>query len=107
MKKLIAALSLLFVLSLTACGNSDAALRQENEALRQQTARCIRQHRHHWRREVAEKGAEGPLAALVADRLAALRLAELRADGLYPLPTIGRFALRATAETAPAEDSLF
>ena len=26
MKKLIAALSLLFVLSLTACGNSDAAL---------------------------------------------------------------------------------
>ena len=36
MKKLIAALSLLFVLSLTACGNSDAALRQENEALRQQ-----------------------------------------------------------------------
>lgn len=33
MKKLIAALSLLFVLSLTACGNSDAALRQENEAL--------------------------------------------------------------------------
>ena len=36
MKKLIAALCLLFVLSLTACGNSDAALRQENEALRQQ-----------------------------------------------------------------------
>ena len=36
MKKLIAALSLLFVLSLTACGNSDAALQQENEALRQQ-----------------------------------------------------------------------
>ena len=36
MKKLIAALSLLFVLSLTACGSSDAALRQENEALRQQ-----------------------------------------------------------------------
>ena len=36
MKKLIAALSLLFVLSLTACGNSDAALRQENAALRQQ-----------------------------------------------------------------------
>ena len=36
MKKLIAALSLLFVLSLTACGSSDAALQQENEALRQQ-----------------------------------------------------------------------
>ena len=36
MEKLIAALALLFVLSLTACGNSDAALRQENEALRQQ-----------------------------------------------------------------------
>ena len=33
---MIPALSLLFVLSLTACGNSDAALRQENEALRQQ-----------------------------------------------------------------------
>ena len=29
-------LALLLTLSLTACGNSDAALRQENEALRQQ-----------------------------------------------------------------------
>ena len=36
MKKLIAALSLLFVLSLTACGSSDTALQQENESLRQQ-----------------------------------------------------------------------
>ena len=36
MKKLIAALSLLFVLSLTACGNSDAALREDNEPLGQQ-----------------------------------------------------------------------
>lgn len=36
MKKLIAALSLLFVLSLTACGNSDACAPNENEALRQQ-----------------------------------------------------------------------
>ena len=33
MKKLIAALSLLSVLSLSACGSSDTALQQENESL--------------------------------------------------------------------------
>ena len=36
MKKLIAALALLSVLSLSACGSSDTALQQENESLRQQ-----------------------------------------------------------------------
>ena len=36
MKKLIAALALLSVLSLSACGSPDTALQQENESLRQQ-----------------------------------------------------------------------
>jgi uncharacterized protein (TIGR02678 family) len=77
-----------------------------HEALRQQTARFIRQHRHHWRREVAEKGAEGPLAELVAGRMVALRLVERRPDGLRPLPALGRFALRSTTDTAPADEEL-
>jgi uncharacterized protein (TIGR02678 family) len=83
----------------------DAAAFVTNEAIRQQTARFIRQHRHHWRREVAEKGAEGPLADLVIFRLAALRLVDRRPEGVRVLPASGRFALRVTEDTAPAPDN--
>lgn len=72
-------------------------------AMRQLTARFIRQHRHHWRREVTERGAEAPLTERVLTRLAGLGLIERDHESLRPRPAIGRFALRQSAELAPAE----
>lgn len=76
------------------------------ETVRQKTARLIRQHRHHWKKEAGLRGAEIPLTELVLSRLAGLSLIERQADTLRPLPALGRFALRPTAELAPAEDDL-
>lgn len=75
------------------------------EALRQQTAKYIRQHRHHWRREVAERGAETWLTELVLTRLAGLQLIERTADHVRAHPALGRFALRRSAELAPVEET--
>lgn len=72
--------------------------------LRTQTARFIRQHRHHWRREVAERGAELWLTEIVIERLAGLDLIVREADTIRPRAALGRFALRASAELAPAEE---
>jgi len=68
------------------------------EAVRQQTARLIRKHRHHWRKEVTQKGAEIWLTQLVLSRLAGLGLIEYQSAGVIPLPAVGRYALRATQE---------
>lgn len=76
------------------------------EALRQQTARFIRRHQHHWRKEVRERGAEAWLTAMVVDRLAGLGLLERESDTVRPRAALGRFALRATAEFAPAEEQI-
>ncbi len=75
------------------------------EALRQQTAKFIRQHRHHWRREVTERGAETWLSELVLTRLAGLKLLERTADQIRPQPALGRFALRPTTELAAVEET--
>lgn len=75
------------------------------ETVRQKVARFIRQHRHHWNKEAGERGAEGPLTALVLDRLAGLALIERTSDQVRPLPALGRFALRDTAELAPAPET--
>jgi len=75
------------------------------EAIRQQTARFIRQHRHHWRKEVSERGAEVPFAAEVLSRLIGLGLVERIGDGARPRPALGRFALRNGADLAPAEEN--
>ncbi len=64
------------------------------------TARFIRRHRHHWRKEVAEKGAEAWLASEIVDRLAGLGLVKRLADGIRPLPALGRFGYRETDESA-------
>jgi len=66
------------------------------EGLRQQTARLIRQHKTHWRREVSERGAEIWLTDLVVTRLEGLALLHRDGDGFRPQPVLGRFALRAT-----------
>lgn len=74
------------------------------ETVRQKTARFIRQHRHHWKKEAGLRGAEVPLTELVMDRLAGLALIERCDDTIRPLPALGRFALRAGADLAPADD---
>lgn len=74
------------------------------EAVRQQTARLIRKHRHHWRKEVTQKGAESWLTQLIVGRLAGLALIDRHGDGsIVPLPALGRYALRASNELAEAE----
>lgn len=75
------------------------------DTVRQKTARFIRQHRHHWKKEAGLRGAEIPLAELVIERLSGLALIERGADTIRPLPALGRFALRADAVLAPAEDT--
>ncbi len=75
------------------------------ETVRQKIARLIRQHRHHWNKEAGERGAELPLAELVLGRLAGLALVARTGDTLRALPALGRFALRPTAELAPAEET--
>lgn len=74
------------------------------ETVRQKTARLIRQHRHHWKKEAGLRGAEVSLTELVLERLAGLSLIHREADTIRPLPALGRFALRAGAELAPAEE---
>lgn len=74
-------------------------------ALRDHTAALIRQHRHHWRKGVDNPGADGELAALTVDRLAALRLVRrVEAGGIQPLPAVARYALM-PEPTAADEDA--
>lgn len=68
------------------------------EAARLQTAKLIKKHRHHWRKEVSEKGAEAWLTELVLGNLSGLGLIERRGGEVLPRPALGRFALRATPE---------
>ncbi len=75
------------------------------EALRQQTARLIRRHHHHWRKEVRERGAEVWLTEMVVERLAGLALLTRESDAVRPCPALGRFALRVTAELAPVAET--
>lgn len=79
------------------------------DAARLQTARFIRKHRHHWRREVAEKNAENWLTEKVLQRLAGLGLIDRRGHEIVPKPALGRYALRITPELAEASegDDLF
>lgn len=74
------------------------------EAVRLQTAKLIRRHRHHWRREVSEKGAETWLAELVLRNLSGLGLIERRGGEVLPRPALGRFALRLTSELEEAAE---
>jgi uncharacterized protein (TIGR02678 family) len=82
--------------------NSPSALITD-EAVRQQTAHLIRKHRHHWRKEVTQRGAESWLTQLILGRLAGLALIERLDGGFVPLPALGRYALRASNELAEAE----
>lgn len=83
-------------LATTSRGGSESSVTVE--AIRLQTAKLIRRHRHHWRREVSEKGAETWLTELVLGNLHGLGLIERRAGEVLPRPALARFALRATPE---------
>lgn len=74
------------------------------ETVRQKTARLIRQHRHHWKKEASLRGAEIPLTELVINRLAGLTLVKRLGDTVHPLSALGRFALRAGTDLAPIDD---
>ena len=50
-------------------------------------------HRTHWRKDVAEPGAELALTERTVTRLEALRLVRRTEDGVVPLPALGRYAL--------------
>lgn len=71
------------------------------EMIRQKTAELIRQHQHHWRREVRETGAEVWFSEDVIARLAGLSLVERDHVGIRPRPALGRFALRPDPALAP------
>lgn len=78
------------------------------EEVRRKTARLIRQHRHHWKKETTLRDAEIPLTELVLGRLSGLSLIDRHPEtgDLRPKPALGRFALRSTAELAPCEEDL-
>jgi len=75
------------------------------ETVRQKTARYIRQHKHHWKKEAGLRGAEIPLTELVLSRLAGLSLIARTGDTLRPLPALGRFALVPSVALAAAEET--
>src|SRR5690606_13269220 len=54
--------------------------------VRQTTARIVRKHRHHWKKEAGLPGAEVPLTELVLDRLHGLGLIERIHDAVRALP---------------------
>lgn len=64
----------------------------------------IEVHKKHWRKSAREPGGEVELLRHAVDCLVALRLAERTADGVRPLPALGRFALAAL--TLPEEAGL-
>lgn len=64
------------------------------DALVAKTRDMIARHSKHWRRDVIEPGQDRALTRRVIDRLCALGLVRRDGDLLYPLPAIGRYALR-------------
>jgi uncharacterized protein (TIGR02678 family) len=62
-------------------------------ALHRHVAGLIATHHRHWRKGVAEPGADAVLADDTVERLAALRLVRVVDDGVVPLPAIARYAL--------------
>jgi len=69
---------------------------QPLETLHQQMRRWIDQYSRYWKKAVRENGAEVALCNNAMQRLSALRLVEISADGVQALPAIGRHALGET-----------
>lgn len=69
---------------------------QPLETLHTQMRRWIDEYSRYWKKAVREKGAEVALCHNALQRLSALRLVEISADGVQALPAIGRHALGET-----------
>lgn len=76
-------------------------------ALYSHTAALIAEHRHHWRKDVGEPGANQSLAETTIERLEALRLVRRLPDGILPLPAIARYALAEEPADKAGELDLF
>jgi len=61
--------------------------------LYEHVAELISEHRAHWRKDVAEPGAEVALTEQTLVLYEALRLVQRTEDGVRPLPAIARFAV--------------
>lgn len=70
-----------------------------------ETARLIREHRRHWRKDVTDPGRDRLMTRDVIERLVALGLARpagtAEAPAVQPLPAIARFAVMEEKERAP------
>jgi hypothetical protein len=75
------------------------------DALVARTQDFIVEHQRHWRKDVREPGQDRILTRTVIERLCALGLARRAGELLFPLPAIGRYALREEKETFSVEDS--
>ncbi len=64
-----------------------------HEAVFAETRTLITRHARHWRKDVAEEGAEKRLVPDVLKRLEALGLIRIEAGRIFPLAAIGRYAL--------------
>lgn len=64
------------------------------DALLARTQDFIAEHHKHWRKDVREPGQDRALTRMVVERLCALGLARRERELLFPLPAIGRYALR-------------
>ncbi|VAX03896.1 FIG087842: Hypothetical protein [hydrothermal vent metagenome] len=69
---------------------------QPLETLHTQMRRWIDEYSRYWKKAVRESGAEVALCHNALQRLSALRLVEISADGVQALPAIGRHALGET-----------
>ncbi|HEX9822326.1 MAG TPA: TIGR02678 family protein [Methylomirabilota bacterium] len=86
-------LTLLLAEHLAACARRDGPGAVGHAALRRHVAGLVERHRAHWRKDVAEPGAEVALTGRTIDRLEALRLVRRTEAGVVPLPALGRYAL--------------
>lgn len=72
-----------------------------SEALVAKTQDFIATHHKHWRKDVRDPGQDRALTKIVLERLCALGLARREHDLIFPLPAIGRYALREEAAAGP------
>jgi uncharacterized protein (TIGR02678 family) len=74
--------------------------------LRAYTAKLIRIHHAHWRKDVNAPGADRVLTDIIITRLEALRLARRMPEGVQPFPAIARYALAEPPGEKTQEESL-
>jgi uncharacterized protein (TIGR02678 family) len=89
-------LTLLLATHLAERLRADGAFTTTAEELARRTRSLIREHQTHWKKEIAQPGADRVFTARVLERLAGLGLVRLGADDLVqPLPALGRYAMSA------------